>query len=289
VALAVHRDSGRGAAVKLAETAAGRLRRESGRLDVIEAASVARFQDALQRSREAGLDVLVVLGGDGAVHQAVQGCAGTGVALGVVPCGTGNDFARALGTPRDPMAALERVAGALRSGNRRSMDAGRVGQRWFGTVLCAGFDAAVNARANRMRWPHGPRRYDVAVVAELASLQVRPLVVTTDTERFDIDATLVAVGNTGWYGGGVPICPSAEADDGLFDVTIVGRASRRDLVRILPRLRLGTHLRHPAVRTLQTRRVTLAGVDRPVYADGEPLGALPVTATCVPDALTVLG
>ncbi len=299
VALAVHPGSGQGSAARIAGTVAERLRAEVDELTLIAADTPQRFRGLVADCRAAGLDALVVLGGDGAMHQAVQCCAGTEMALGLVPAGTGNDFARALGIPERPGEAVETVLSALRSGRRRVVDVGRAdgvaseGTRWFGTVLCTGFDAAVNARANRLPWPSGPRRYDVALLRELVSLRSRPVVVDTDVERVTLEATLVAVGNTALYGGGVPICPGARPDDGLFDVTVVGRVSRLQLARILPRLRTGAHVRHPAVHTLRASWVRIehhvAGTPRwPVFADGDALGALPVTVTCVPRALHVL-
>ena len=293
-ALAVHPGSGKGAAARIAGSVAARLREGVDRLDLHAANTVEQSHALMRQSRADGLDLLVVLGGDGAAHQAVQFCAGTGIALGVVPCGTGNDLARALGAPDRPLEAIDAVLDALREGSSRRIDLGRVesaqpGERWFSTVLCAGFDAKVNERANSLRWPTGPRRYDVAILAELAALRPRPLVVHTETDRVEMDATLVAVGNTPFYGGGVPICPSAEPGDGLFDVTVVGSAPRRELLRILPSLRSGKHAGHRAVRTLRARSVELAGNDWPAFADGEPLGSLPVSVRCVPGALNVLG
>src|SRR5262245_46022193 len=101
-------------------------------------------------ARDRGLDVLVVLGGGGSAHQGVQFCAGTDVALGVIPAGTGNDLVRALGAPLESLAAADALVSALRSGARRTIDLGRVGSsaEWFATVLCAGFDSAVNERVN---------------------------------------------------------------------------------------------------------------------------------------------
>jgi diacylglycerol kinase (ATP) len=278
-ALAVHPDSGHGAAARIAGTVAARLRPVVDRLDLLVANSVEESRALMAGAREAGLDVLVVLGGDGAVHQAVQFCAGTEVALGLVPSGTGNDFARALAVPASPLLA---------GGRRRRVDLGRTGDTWFATVLCTGFDARVTERANRMRWPSGPRRYDLAILAELAALRARPVAVRAGAELCELEATLVAVGNTAWYGGGIPICPSATPEDGLLDVTVVGRVSRRELVRLLPSLRAGGHLDHPAVHHLRADRVGIEGPRWPVYADGEPLGPLPVAVRSVQGALTVL-
>ncbi|HWD02467.1 MAG TPA: diacylglycerol kinase family protein [Amycolatopsis sp.] len=287
-ALAVHPASGHGAAARVADAVAERLRPAVDRLDVLTATSVAESHALMRSAHAEGLDVLVVLGGDGAAHQGVQFCADHDVALGVVPSGTGNDFARALGSPLAALPAADALASALRAGTRRRLDLGRTGDTWFATVLCSGFDAAVNARANALRWPSGPRRYDLAVVAELAAFTPRLITLRTDDTVLELDATLVAVGNTPFYGGGVPICPGADPADGLFDVTVIGAAGRLQLLRLLPGLRAGAHLDHPAVRTLRTRTVTIDGPGWPVYADGESQGTTPVTARCVARALTVV-
>jgi diacylglycerol kinase (ATP) len=104
-----------------------------------------------------------------------------------------------------------------------------------------------------------------------------------------LPVTLVAVGNTAWYGGGLRICPAADPADGLLDVTVVGPVGRRELVRTRPRLAAGTHVDHPAVTVHRAARVELAGEGLSTYADGEPVAALPVTASCVPGAFTVVG
>ncbi|GAB3743565.1 YegS/Rv2252/BmrU family lipid kinase [Amycolatopsis oliviviridis] len=288
-ALAVHPASGNGSAGRLMESVAARLRPVVDRLDVLVADTVEESRALMTDSRAAGLDVLVVLGGDGAAHQGVQFCAESGVALGLVPAGTGNDFARALGIPEEPHAAADLVARRIAEGERRRVDLGRAGGEWFATVLCSGFDALVTERANRLTWPRGPRRYDVAILAELVAFRPRPVVLRTDVETLELDATMIAVGNTPFYGGGMRICPGADPEDGRFDVTVVGDATRRDLLRMLPGVRSGRHVEHPAVRTLKASQLHLAGSDLPVYADGEPLGGLPIDITCVPGALTVVG
>ncbi|GAB3574414.1 YegS/Rv2252/BmrU family lipid kinase [Amycolatopsis endophytica] len=287
-ALAVHPDTGRGAAARIAGTVAARLRAGVDRLYLLGTAD----PDALPGDPDAlpgDLDALVVLGGDGAVHHAVQFCAATSTPLGLIPAGTGNDLARGLGVPLDPLAAADAVVTALRERHHRPVDLGFVNGTWFATVLCTGFDAAVNDRAGRLRWPPGPHRYDVAVLAELAAFRARPVTITTDRERLHTDATLVAIGNTPFYGAGMKICPHADPADGLFDVTLVGRATRADLLRLLPGLRHGRHLTHPAVRTLRAREVRIEASGWPLCADGEMLHSRAVTARCVPAALTVLG
>ncbi|MGW2202542.1 diacylglycerol kinase [Streptomyces sp. NPDC001774] len=249
--------------------------------------------DALRRAREAvegGTGALVAVGGDGMVSLALQAVAGTRTPLGVVAVGTGNDFARALGLPlREPAAAGRLAAELLQGGGGRDIDLGRVGDRWFGTVLASGFDSRVNDRGNRMRLPVGRFRYDLAMIAELAAFRPVPYRLTfgDGTER-RVDATLVAVGNGTSYGGGMRICAGASLDDGLFDVTVVGDCSRTTLIKVFPRVYRGTHLDHPAVTVHRVRSLTLDAPGVTGYADGEPLGPLPLTAECVPGALRVL-
>ena len=236
-----------------------------------------------------GVAAVAALGGDGAAHAAVQALAGTGTPLGVLPAGTGNDLALALGVPADPVVAVRALAEDLLAGSSRTVDAVRTGDRWWATVLCCGFDSAVTDRANRLRWPRGPRRYDVAILAELARLRPRPVSVTVDGTGSQLEVTLVAVANTPWYGGGLRIAPGADPSDGLLDVVVVGPVSRRELVRTRPQLAAGTHVDHPAVTVLRGREVSLHGAGLTTCADGEPVSPLPAVSVCVSGALTVLG
>ncbi|MFF4232116.1 diacylglycerol kinase [Streptomyces sp. NPDC001820] len=249
--------------------------------------------DALRRARDAvdgGTGALIAVGGDGMMSLALQAVAGTRTPLGVVAVGTGNDFARTLGLPvREPAAAGRLVAEALKGEQIREVDLGRVGEKWFGTILASGFDSRVNDRGNRMRWPSGRFKYDLAMVAELAALEPIPYRITLDGgEVREIEATLVAVGNGSSYGGGMRICPGARTDDGLFDVTVVGDCTRTTLLKVFPRVYKGTHLSHPKVTTHRVRAISLQAEGVTGYADGEPLGALPLTAECVPGAVRVL-
>ncbi|MEV5932720.1 diacylglycerol kinase [Streptomyces sp. NPDC052079] len=251
-------------------------------------------EDALARARAAiedGTGALIAVGGDGMVNLALQAVVGTGTPFGLVAAGTGNDFARALGMPlREPAAAGRMIADALKSGRVRDIDLGRIGERWFGAVLASGFDSRVNDRGNRMRMPLGRFKYDLAVVAELAAFRPLPYRITLDGgEVREVEATLVAVGNGPSYGGGMRICPGADLTDGLFDITVVGECSRATLLRVFPRVYRGTHIDHPAITVLRAATVELAAEQVTGYADGEPVGPLPLTARCVPGALRVVG
>jgi diacylglycerol kinase (ATP) len=289
-AMVVHPASGLGRAGRIADTVAERLRGAVDDLVTVAASTVEESRRLMDQAHGQVLDLLVVVGGDGSAHQGVQFCAETGVPLAVVPAGTGNDLARTLGAPKDPLAATDALVAAIKAGEHTKFDLGRVaGGPWFAGVLCAGFDSAVNERANRMRWPSGPRRYDLAIVAELAKLRSGRLTVVEDGGRAELEATQIAIGNIPYYGGGIPICPDADPTDGLFDITLVARASRRDLIKMLPGLRTGNHVHHPLVTCSRAREVRLGEANGWVaYADGERIGPLPVEVSCVPGALTVL-
>ncbi|MEU6232421.1 diacylglycerol kinase [Kitasatospora sp. NPDC047058] len=238
-----------------------------------------------------GCDALVVVGGDGMINLGLQAVAGTDVPLGVVPAGTGNDHARAYGLPRTaPEAAAEVIA----AGHTRAVDLGRVTaadgtSRWFGSVLASGFDSLVSDRTNRLRWPRGRMRYNLAILVEFANLRPLPFRITlADGTVIERDLTLAAVGNTSSYGGGMLICPAADPADGLLDVTLVDAMPRLRIARFFPTLFQGTHVRRPEVTTHRTTSLRIESTGITAYADGEFMAALPVEVSVVPGALRLL-
>jgi diacylglycerol kinase (ATP) len=279
----------RGRGDRLVAAVSAALTRRGLACTLLPARTRAEAEERAGEAVTAGAAAVAALGGDGCAHAALQAVAGTPAALAVLPAGSGNDLAAALRVPADPVAAARSAAADLLDGRRRTLDAGRTGDRWWGTVLCCGFDSAVTDRANRLRWPRGPRRYDVALLAELARLRPRAVGLTVDGDTRELAVTLVAVANTPRYGGGLRIAPAADPADGLLDVVVVGPVGRRELVRTRPRLVTGTHVDHPAVTVLRGREVTLRGAGLVAYADGEPVAALPATSVAVPGALQVVG
>ena len=260
---------------------------------LLAAADAEQAEKACHRAVTEGCAALVAAGGDGTVHLALQAAAERPVAFGVVPMGTGNDFAAGVGVSLDPLVAAEGIAAALAGAGPVPIDHARaVGTdgetRWFGAVLAAGFDAIVNERANRMRWPRGPRRYDLAILLEM--VRVRPRLYTCEIDGVDhvFEGTLVAVGNCPSYGGGLRIVPAADPADGLLDVLTALPLTRRAIARLKPRLRRGTHVTDPLVRTFRAKRVSLHADGIIAYADGERIGPLPLEITCVPGALRLL-
>lgn len=242
---------------------------------------------------DAAADALVVVGGDGMVGLGVNVVGGTPVPLGLVPTGTGNDAARGLGIPLDePQAALQRILAALDRGPRR-VDLGRAhhaeGTSWFFGALSAGFDAAVNARANRMRWPRSERKYTLSALIELLGYRPPTYTVTADGFQRTFRALLVAVANHQSIGGGMLIAPDARIDDGLLDLFAVDRMSRLRFVRLLPKVFHGEHIGEPEVSITPVTSVRISAVEGIVaYADGERIGPLPVRVEVVPRALRLL-
>jgi diacylglycerol kinase (ATP) len=293
VAVLANPTAGRGRHRGLLTAVVERLCASGYDVRLLDAGTAAEAEAACHAEVAGGAAAVVAVGGDGTLHCALQAVAGTPVAFGVIPAGTGNDFAFALGMPADPLAAADRLAAALGEGRTRAIDLARITTmdnqtRWYGAVLAAGFDAVVNERANRMRWPRGPRRYDVAIMLELARLRPRRYTLVLDGEPMELDGVLVAVGNTASYGGGLRICPDADPTDGLLDVLVAGRIGRATVVRLKPKLYRGTHLAHPKITSYRAREVAVVADGIIGYADGERSVPLPVTVTCVPGALRAL-
>jgi diacylglycerol kinase (ATP) len=289
IALLVNPTSGGGKGARLAEPVAERLRSGGASVDQLIGRDADEAFDLLRNRVAAGVDAVVAVGGDGLVNMALQVVAGTDVPLGVIPAGTGNDFARALGLDlKRPLSAADAINNAFNGGGSRDVDLGRVSGRWFGGVLGSGFDSMVNERANLMTWPHGRIRYDLAMLAELRTYRPVPFTLVLDGEVWETEAMLVAVGNSPSYGGGMRICPDARLDDGLLDVTVVGPISKPKFVRLFPTVYKGTHVRNPAVTVKRAKVVSLSAASVTAYADGERVAVLPVTCEAVPRALHVL-
>jgi diacylglycerol kinase (ATP) len=235
---------------------------------------------------------LIVVGGDGMVSLGVNAVAETGIPLGIVPVGTGNDTARNIGMPiGDPARAARMILAAL-DGPPAVMDAGKVVHgphtTWVFGAVSAGFDAAVNERANFMSWPNNERRYTIAVVRELLTFRAPRYRVVVDGQQQEFSAMLVAVANHASIGGGMRIAPGAEMDDGLLDLFVVDRMSKLRFLRVFPKVFKGEHTELPEVRLEKVRSVRIEAAGVVAYADGERVGPLPVEVTVVPGAVRLL-
>jgi diacylglycerol kinase (ATP) len=293
VAVLANPSAARGRHAGLLPVVVGRLGAEGHAVRVLPAST---REEALASGHTAvaeGASALVTVGGDGTVHLGLQAVAGTSVPFGIVPTGTGNDFSAQLGGPMDPASAADAIARAITAGATRQLDLAEVkgvaGERvWYGAVLAAGFDAIVNERANGMRFPRGPQRYNLAIAAELIRLAPRPYKITLDGVAHEFESILVAVGNTASYGGGYRIVPAADPTDGLLDIVVARPMGRLTFMRIRPRVYDGTHVTDPLVQTFRARTIEIVSEGITAYADGERICPLPITITCVPRALNLL-
>lgn len=260
--------------------------------------------DATRIAREAarvGIARVLVAGGDGTVSETVNGLLETGLAggveLGLLPFGTGGDFARAVGMPADPLEAVD----VLAAGKPRPVDAGRIRStgadgvartRWFANEVSVGVSGEVVERVRRgPRWLSGRAAFFWATLRTLlayAPSQVR--IVVDGAEAYAGPIAVAAAANAGWFGGGMHVAPDARFDDGQLDVVVVRGVSGLTLLRKLGKLYAGTHLSDPTVETFRGRELTIESLDgrTAVEVDGELGAALPLTLDVLPGALTVL-
>ena len=318
--------AGQGRGLRAGAVVAARLRAAGVQVDELTGKDADDLRGQVQHALKQPLDALVVVGGDGMVHLGVGQVAGTGMPLGIVAAGTGNDVARALGLPiRDPEAGADVVLRGLAepdvaesdgvrpdgarpdaAQHRRIIDAIRCTPgktsgdsaqihdlapddvRWFAGVLGAGFDALVNERANGWTRPRGRSKYVLAVLRELPVFRLRMYTIELDGQRRETAAMLVAVANGPSYGGGMRVAPDARLDDGLLDVMVVEPLSPVRFLSIFPRVYAGTHVTDPRVSVRRGRTVTVDAPGIVAYADGERIGPLPLTCQVVPGAVVVL-
>ena len=229
--------------------------------------------------------VVAAMGGDGVVGRAAGAVSAGGGLLAVLPGGRGNDFARAVGIDRDPVAACALLSGGV----ERAIDLGDVDGTAFLGIASIGFDSAVQERALVTRLPLGRAVYLSAALVTVAGWRHARFSGAVDGAPFALHGWSVAVANSGVYGGGMRLAPDASVEDGRLDVVTTSATSRARFLRALPRVFRGTHVREASVAVRPARVVALAA-DRPfrVFADGDPVGALPCTVSVRPGALRVL-
>ncbi|WP_449408293.1 diacylglycerol kinase [Microbacterium maritypicum] len=282
--------AGKGRGRAAAETALQRLRERGAEVRVYAGDTPADTKALAREAIAARPVAIVVVGGDGTLSGILSDLVASELPVALVPAGTGNDLARALDLPRhDPAAAADLAL----DGTARRIDVGEIrtptGVAGFLTIAALGFDAKVSERTNRLRWPHGALRYYLALLIELVRLRPLPFAVAVDGGEVRVrPGTLIAVGNTPSYGGGMPVCAGADATDGMLDLVEVAPIGRLRLLRLFPLLLRGTHLARREVAHRRARTVTVSAPGLVVYADGERLGEDACTISVRPSALTIL-
>lgn len=290
LAMIVNPKAGKGRGARAAAETERMLRAAGVELSVLTGSGAADSRALAERVVVENPGGVVVVGGDGTLTGIVDVLAEADLPVTLVPAGTGNDLARALGIPtRDARTA----AAAALHGTPRRIDLGTVTSqgetRSFLTVAALGFDAKVSERTNALRHPSGRLRYYLALVIELIRLRPTDLHVRIDRgAEMRMPGTLLAVGNTASYGGGMPICAGAEPDDGLLDVVHVAPLGRLRLLRLFPLLLRGAHLDRTEVTHHTATSLHVSAPDLIVYADGERIGVGECTIGIRPGAVTMM-
>ena len=236
------------------------------------------------RAAEQG-EVPVVISGDGLIGAVGGALAGSETPLGIVPGGRGNDLARVLGVPEDPVAAVDLLA----AGHVRQIDVGEANGRRFLCIASTGFDSEANRIANETRIVRGNLVYALAALRALVAWKPVRFTVRAGEERLRFTGYSVSAANSRAYGGGMFIAPDAELADGKLDVVMIGEGSKLHFLSNLPKVFKGTHLDNDEVRVIRAREVEVSA-SRPlaVYADGEHLTDLPATIRVLPQALGII-
>lgn len=230
-------------------------------------------------------ETIAALGGDGLLRPLIDVLKNTESALAIVPGGRGNDLARVLGISAEPAEAARLAVG----GSERLLDVAYVDSTPYLGIASFGFDSDANRIANDARFVRGNLVYLYAALRALVQWHPAGFQVTVDGERHDLSGYSVAVANSQAYGGGMFVAPQAVLDDGLLDVVATGHAPKTRFLRTLPKVFKGTHLSDPSVSTFRGARIEVAA-DRPfeIYADGDPIGAVPASLHVEPRCLRVI-
>jgi diacylglycerol kinase (ATP) len=245
---------------------------------VFSAQSASQLRNEIESSLDSQrYQGIISVGGDGLAHLILQLAVPRSIPFAIIPAGTGNDIVRTLGwSLTDIDGYLDQVI----STEAQPIDLGNVDSEWFAAILSTGFDSVVNERANSLKWPKGPQRYNAAIALELPKFKPIQYEITMDSSTLTTEAMLIAVGNGRSYGGGMLVCPQAQLNDGLFDVMILEPVTKVEFLKVFPKVFSGSHISHPAVKTFRTQKVSIVA-DAVAYADGERIGLAPVSAECI--------
>ena len=266
--------AGRGRATRHAASIVEILQSFGIRSNLVRSSAVGDLERLAAELARSNAKQMIVAGGDGSVHEAVNGILKVGgkTALGVIPIGTGNDFAKASDTPLNWRDATSVLAARLRDGEpTRKVDAGRMNDRFFANGVGIGFDAKINRIARKYKWPIGDLVYLFAVFEGMWDSVITPNVeMTYAGVTYDGPITLANVSNGPWVGGMFHIAPMARIDDGQLDLVIAKPVTRRRILVLLPKLIKGTHIGAPDISTHRIRDFRLiADAPVPCHLDGE--------------------
>jgi diacylglycerol kinase (ATP) len=278
----VNPKAGQGAAASLATQVVGYLASREISYRMISPSSASETKSLVSESlRNGEANRLLSVGGDGLFHLLLQLAVEFKVPLAVAPGGTGNDFYRTLGWFEHE---LNDYLEQLISAEPTFVDVGVADGEYFGAVLSSGFDSVVNERANKLKWPKGPAKYNVAIALEFPKFNPIEFKIFADEKVLEVEAMLIAIGNGQSYGGGMRVCPNADLNDGLLDIMILHPVSKFEFLKVFPTVYQGTHIEHPQVEVIRAKKIRIESAAI-AYADGERIGQLPVQVESLPQSL----
>lgn len=283
VAVILNPTAGRNRAESLWNDVSPKIKSHVGEVTLYETTGKNSGVSLTQTAIREGAATILAAGGDGTIHEVVNGLYGTEVGLAVLPIGTGNDFARTIGIHN-----LDSALHALIEGTTTMVDViqwSREGDSFYAiNVAGCGFDAEVAYRINSgFRWISGTGAYMEAIVQVLCTYTAKRVTLIHDHGELTVEAMLVAVANAQCYGGGMKIAPLANISDGLLDIVVVQSVSKLEFLRTFPKVFAGGHLNHPRVLNFRTRSIKIEGSpDVLILADGEHIGNCPVTFSIAP-------
>lgn len=289
--------AGRGQAGRLLSDVRAFLQHQGVETDLALTRSAREATTLASQAVATGFPLIIAMGGDGTLQEVGQGLIdaqpGTNetrsaACLGVIPVGTGNDFAKMLAATPDWRAACTRIA----AGKTRRVDVGRINGRVFLNNVGIGFDAQVGIEAQKIQWLRGQAVYLAALARNmLLSYRTPEVSVYLDDEQVNQSITLLTIGNGRCSGGGFWLTPQAEVDDGYFDICLVRGLSKLQMLALVPKAMQGTHVTAEPVRMTRARKIAITSADPlPVHADGEILytDAHELTVELLPAALAVV-
>lgn len=286
--------AGRGKARHLGLSIAQKFESRGLNIELIESSGAGDLERRVFELAAGGADKIIVAGGDGSVHEAANGilASGTNAALGIVPVGTGNDFAKSIATPLDWRVSSSQLSLRIQNADpHRLVDAGRMNNRFFINGAGIGFDAKINRIAKKYDWPIGDLVYLFAVFEGLWDGVITPNVhMRYGDVDFEGPITLANISNGPWVGGMFHIAPMADVTDGQFDLIIADAMSRGRILGLLPKLIRGRHIGHTGIRHTAMEKFSLeAEAPLPSHLDGEsqPLQAV-FNAQVLPGALAII-
>lgn len=282
-AIVINPISGGGRGASVGREVAGYFASRKLNYQIVTATSPIKLSTSLEDFLDGNVDRcegVISVGGDGLAHLVLQAVVPRRIPFTVVAGGTGNDFLRAIGWSLDE---ITQQLNAVTQRQPTPIDLGLVDSEWFGAILSTGFDSVVNERANRLKWPNGPMKYNAAIALELPKFKPLQYRIELDGKVISSEAMLIAIGNGNSYGGGMRVCPGADMSDGLFDVMVLRPVSKFEFLKVFPKVFSGEHIHHPKVDIYKAAKVSLQA-EAVAYADGERIGGLPVRAECMAGA-----